>query len=85
MLKHQIAKHNQEAYEKSEAYEKEQEAKQEFFWLQGEKVLSEFSGATIGDIIEFADKLKKWANETEFQPSGIEKTVMREYFYQSKL
>ena len=35
-----IAKNNQELYEKSETYKKEQEAKQEFFWIQGEKVLT---------------------------------------------
>ncbi|ANO48014.1 hypothetical protein B0A78_06715 [Flavobacterium columnare NBRC 100251 = ATCC 23463] len=85
MLIHQITKHNQEIYEKSELYKKEQEAKQEFFLIQGEKVLSEFFGATVGDIIEFADKLKELVMQTEFQPSGVEKTTIREYFYQSKL
>lgn len=78
-----IAKNNQELYEKSETYKKEQEAKQEFFWIQGEKVLTEFFGAPVKDILEFAEKLKEWAMQTEFKPSGVESNI--DNFFNSKL
>ena len=64
---------------------KEQEAKEKFFWIFGEKVLSEFYGATVQDVFEFADKLKEWVIQTELQPSGVEKTGIREKFFISKL
>lgn len=84
MLRHQIAKHNQKIYEEFESYKKEQEAKQEFFWKLGEQVITEFYGATVEDVFQFADQLKEWAIQAEFQPSGVEKTGLREKFFRSK-
>lgn len=77
---------NQKIYESTEDYKKEKFAKERFFANLAEKVLKDFEGASVEDVLLFADKLKKWAIMLPFKLSttSVQEVMEKESFYRSK-
>ena len=62
----------------------EKEARDLFFLRISSQVCNAFLGASVKDLIDFADYLKECAFECRLNVSGVEQAIDRENYFRTK-